>query len=127
VADAPVSVAGERPAVSVVLPVRDGAATIARAIGSIRGQTWENWELLVIDDGSSDDTRKMVDKAAGEDCRVKVIARAREGIVAALNAGLAAARGEFIARMDADDESIPYGSRSRWRFCARRRIAMWDS
>jgi glycosyltransferase involved in cell wall biosynthesis len=62
---------------------------------------------LVIDDGSSDDTREIANQAAREDCRVKVIARAREGIVAALNAGLAAARGEFIARMDADDESYP--------------------
>lgn len=93
--------------ISVLLPVRDGAATLARAIGSIRAQTFQDWELLIVDDGSTDDSRAIAEAAAREDGRVRVLAPGRAGIVAALNAGLAAARGELIARMDADDESHP--------------------
>jgi glycosyltransferase involved in cell wall biosynthesis len=99
--------AGAVTAVSVLLPVRDGAATLARAIASIRAQTFPDWELLVVDDGSIDNTRDLVTAIARDDSRIHLLARPREGLVPALNAGLAAARGEFIARMDADDESLP--------------------
>lgn len=95
------------PTVSVLLPVRDGAATIVRAIASVQAQTFARWELLVVDDGSLDATRNRVAELAHADGRVRLIPRPREGIVAALNAGLAVARGDFIARMDADDESHP--------------------
>jgi glycosyltransferase involved in cell wall biosynthesis len=95
------------PAISVVLPVRDGAATLGRALASLRAQTWTDWELIAVDDGSADATGAMLAEAARSDERVRVLARRREGIVAALNAGLAAARGEFVARMDADDEAHP--------------------
>jgi glycosyltransferase involved in cell wall biosynthesis len=93
--------------VSILLPVRDGAATLARAIASIRAQTFPDWELLIVDDGSLDHTRDLVASAAREDARIHLLARPRAGLVPALNAGLAAARGEFVARMDADDESHP--------------------
>src|SRR5262249_17515092 len=66
-----------------------------------------NWELLVIDDGSTDPTRQLVDALASADPRVRLLARERSGIADALNAGLAVARGKFVARMDADDESMP--------------------
>jgi glycosyltransferase involved in cell wall biosynthesis len=95
------------PAISVLLPVRDGAATLTRAVGSVRTQTCRDWELLIIDDGSVDDSRTIAETAAREDARVRVLPRERGGVVAALNAGLAAAGGEFIARMDADDEAHP--------------------
>lgn len=95
------------PTVSVILPVRNGAATIERAVTSIRAQTFTDWELLVVDDGSSDETRETMARIARDDSRMKVLADFEPGIVAALNAGLDAARGEFIARMDADDESLP--------------------
>jgi glycosyltransferase involved in cell wall biosynthesis len=91
----------------VVLPVRDGAATLARAIASIRAQTFPDWELLVVDDGSSDNTRDLVAAIVRDEARIQLLTRPREGLVPALNAGLAAAHGEFIARMDADDESHP--------------------
>jgi glycosyltransferase involved in cell wall biosynthesis len=90
-----------------VLPVRDAAATIARAVGSIRAQTFAAWELIVIDDGSVDGTREILDRIAREEPRLRVIGGPRAGLVAALNAGLAVADGEFVARMDADDESHP--------------------
>lgn len=96
-----------KPTISVVLPVRDGAATLGRALASLRAQTWTDWELIAVDDGSADATGAMLAEAARADARVRGIARGREGIVAALNAGLAAARGACAARMDADDEMHP--------------------
>lgn len=101
------SSASSSPRVSVLLPVRDGAATIEKAIASIRAQTFPDWELIVVDDGSHDETAAAIADFARGDDRVVVLRREREGIVSALNAGLAQARGEFVARMDADDESHP--------------------
>lgn len=95
------------PLVSVVLPARNAAPTIARAVASVRGQTLADWELLVVDDGSGDDTAAVVHAAAAGDARIRVLPQPALGLVAALNAGLAAARGEFVARLDADDESAP--------------------
>jgi len=91
----------------VVLPVRDGAATLARAVASVRVQTLAEWELLAVDDGSRDGTADLLHRLAAAEPRLRVLAPGRVGLVAALNAGLAAARGEFIARMDADDEAHP--------------------
>lgn len=95
------------PTVSVVLPVRDGAAVLARAVASLRAQTWFDWEIILVDDGSVDATPGLLAEIAREEPRVRALTRPREGLVAALNAGLAAARGEFVARMDADDEAHP--------------------
>ncbi len=93
--------------VSVLLPVRDGADTVGRAIASIRRQTWEDWELVVVDDGSTDATPEILAQLAREDARIHILTRPRQGVVAALNAGLLVARGSLLARMDADDESHP--------------------
>lgn len=90
---------------SVVLPVWNAAATLARAVESIRRQTLSDWELIAVDDGSTDSSRDMLAALARTDRRVRVLTQPHRGIVAALNAGLAAARGDVIARMDADDES----------------------
>ncbi|HUR58988.1 MAG TPA: glycosyltransferase [Opitutaceae bacterium] len=91
----------------MLLPVFNGSATLARALDSSCGQTWRDWELIAIDDGSTDETSSILQGAAQKEPRIRVIRRRHEGLVAALNAGLAAARGEFIARMDADDEAHP--------------------
>lgn len=106
-AAAPVSAVSVAPQVSVLLPAYNAAATHGRAIASIRAQTYPDWELLVIDDGSTDATRDVAAVAAGADPRVRLLAREHGGIATALNAGLAEARGTFIARMDADDTSHP--------------------
>ncbi len=93
------------PLVSVLLPVCNAAATVARAIQSIRHQTLADWELIAVDDGSTDGTRELLGELARQDNRLRLLARPHAGIVAALNAGLAEARGRLIARMDADDEA----------------------
>jgi glycosyltransferase involved in cell wall biosynthesis len=95
------------PAVSVVMPVRNAARTVAAAIASIRAQTFPDWELLVVDDGSTDESPAIAIAAASTDTRIRALHSPGSGIVAALQGGLAAARGRFIARMDADDESLP--------------------
>ena len=95
------------PLVSVVLPVRNAAATIGRAVASIRTQTLTDWELIVVDDGSTDGTRDIVRELARAEPRMRVVEQAPTGVAVAANAGAAAARGEFIARMDADDVSHP--------------------
>lgn len=96
-----------QPLVSVVMPVRDAAGTVGRAVDSIRTQTLADWELIAVDDGSTDDTPALLEAAAREEVRIRVIRAPRGGLVTALNAGLAAAKGRFIARMDGDDESHP--------------------
>lgn len=98
---------GKVPRVSVVLPVRHAAGTVARAIASIRAQTFPDWELIAVDDGSSDGTREILRALARDEPRLTLIEQDHAGVAAAANAGAAAARGEFIARMDADDVSHP--------------------
>jgi glycosyltransferase involved in cell wall biosynthesis len=95
------------PLVSVVMPVRNAATTVARAVASIRNQTLAEWELVAVDDGSTDGTRDWLRAEARREVRLRLIERPAEGIVPALNAGLAAARGRYVARMDADDENHP--------------------
>ena len=95
------------PIVSIVLPAFNAAPTIARAVKSLRAQTLRDWQLIVVDDGSTDDTAATATAAAGGDHRIDVLRGPHAGIVAALNRGLAAATAPLIARMDADDESEP--------------------
>ena len=93
------------PAISVVLPVRNGERFLREAVDSVLAQTFEDFELIVVDDGSSDLTRSIL--RGYDDRRLRVLERPPEGLVSALNAGLAAARAPLIARMDADDVSAP--------------------
>ena len=100
--------AGEAaPTVSVVLPVHNGEPYLAEAIDSILGQTFGDFELIAVDDASTDNSRRRLDDAAARDSRVCVVDGQERGLVGALNLGLSLARGEFIARMDADDISQP--------------------
>jgi glycosyltransferase involved in cell wall biosynthesis len=93
--------------VSILLPAYNAAATVHRAIESLRAQTYADWELIAVDDGSTDGTREVLLAVAVDEPRLRVLTRPHGGIVSALNAGLAVAAGEFVARMDADDESMP--------------------
>lgn len=89
------------PPVSVVLPVWNAAATLARAVESIRGQTLSDSELIAVDDGSTDGSRDMRAALARTDRRVRVLMQPHRGIAAALNAGLAAGREMWRERMPA--------------------------
>lgn len=95
------------PAVSVLLPVYNAQRYVATAIESVLTQSFDDFELILIDDGSMDHSLGILREFEQRDDRVRVISRPNTGIVGALNDGLAAARGEFIARMDADDLSLP--------------------
>lgn len=96
-----------RPAVSVLLPARDAEATVRAAVTSILGQTFTDFELVAVDDGSVDSTPAELARLAAEDPRVRVVTTPGLGLVAALHLGLEACRAPLIARMDADDESLP--------------------
>jgi glycosyltransferase involved in cell wall biosynthesis len=94
------------PAVTVLLPVFNGAKHLRAAIESVRRQSFVDFELLVIDDGSTDETAEIL--GAGADPRIRVVRNdANRGLVFSLNRGLDEARGEWIARQDADDISAP--------------------
>src|SRR5215208_1003595 len=91
------------PAISIVMPFRDAAATLSECLESIKGQTFADFELLAIDDGSADDSAAVVQQLAQHDGRVRLLRPGRVGLVAALNLGIAQAHAPLIARMDADD------------------------
>jgi glycosyltransferase involved in cell wall biosynthesis len=95
------------PLISVVLPVFNGAATITRAVASIQAQRSTDWELIVVDDGSTDQTVPILQKLAAVDQRIRLFPQPHQGIVSALNLGLNQGNAPFIARMDADDEAYP--------------------
>jgi glycosyltransferase involved in cell wall biosynthesis len=95
------------PAVSILLPVRNEARFLPAALASLRRQTFSDWELVAVDDGSTDGTAMMLAVFSREDPRVRVISRPAEGLVTALNAGLAACRAPLVARMDGDDICHP--------------------
>jgi glycosyltransferase involved in cell wall biosynthesis len=96
-------VVDNEPLISIIVPVRDGEAFIGDTLQSALGQTYRNTELIIVDDGSRDRTRAIVDQWAERDPRVRVLTQPNRGVAAARNRALAAARGQFIAPLDADD------------------------
>jgi glycosyltransferase involved in cell wall biosynthesis len=96
------------PLISVVMPVRNGARWLSEAIESIIYQTCRDFELLVIDDGSTDETPEILTNWLSRDSRIRVLRQNERGLVAALNYGLDEARGSLIARHDADDRAIAH-------------------
>ena len=92
--------------VSIVLPARDAAETLVAALTSVRRQSYPHFECIVVDDGSSDATPALARRFEQADSRFRLLARPASGLVAALNAGVAAARAPWLARMDADDEML---------------------
>ena len=93
------------PRVSVLMTVWNGAKYIAESIESILRQTFEDFEFIIIDDGSTDTTCEVIESF--HDPRIRLIRRPHEGVIAAANFGAAQARGFYIARLDADDISLP--------------------
>ena len=94
------------PLFSVVIPTYNRRDLVSRAIASVLAQTFEDFELLVVDDGSTDETARLV--LGLGDPRIRLVALAKNrGPSAARNAGIAAARGELISMLDSDDEYLP--------------------
>lgn len=89
------------------MPVRNAAATLPQALESIRRQVFTDWELVAVNDGSVDETTTLLNSAVSGDHRIRVLSHAMMGITETLQHGCAAARGRFIARMDADDVMAP--------------------
>jgi hypothetical protein len=98
---------GKPPLISVIMPVYNGEKYLTEAVESILGQTFADFELIVIDDGSTDGSAAILESFRQNDDRVIIRQHSQnQGITVALNTGLALARGKYIARMDADDNSL---------------------
>lgn len=97
------------PLVSVIVPMYNSAATVAQTVASVLAQSIADWELIVVNDGSTDDGAAIVARATAGDARVRVITQANAGLAGARNTGLAAARGRFVNFLDADDWLEPTG------------------
>jgi glycosyltransferase involved in cell wall biosynthesis len=95
------------PEISVVIPVYNAARYLEDAIASVQAQSFPDFEIIAVDDGSTDGSKQLLERIALTEPRLRVISRPNTGIVGALNDGLAAATGEFIARMDGDDICLP--------------------
>lgn len=99
---------GRMPVVTVLTAVRNGARFLPETIASIRSQTFGDWEHVIVDDASDDDTVQIVESAMRTDPRVKLVRRAeRGGPYAAANDGLSSARGRYVVRIDGDDVALP--------------------
>jgi len=90
------------PRVSILLPARNAECTLQASLASISRQTETSWECVIVDDGSTDGTRRIAAQAAARDRRFRVVSGGA-GLIAALNEGLRHCRASFVARMDADD------------------------
>jgi len=95
------------PSISVLLPVYNAKRFLIHALESLGGQTFRDYEVVAVDDGSIDSSGEILREASGRWPWLKVISQPNRGVAAALNRGLAECRGEFIARMDADDIARP--------------------
>ncbi len=93
--------------VSIIMPCYNAAAHLARSVGSVQAQTFGDWELVAIDDGSSDDTAARLATMAAGDPRIRVFTQPNGGVSRARNRGLSEARGRCIAFLDADDDWHP--------------------
>lgn len=93
------------PKVSVIIPTYNRGEFIGKAIDSVLKQTYTNYEIIVVDDGSTDDTRKVV-KSYGK--KVRYIYQENKGPSAARNRGINAAKGEYVAFLDSDDQFLPH-------------------
>lgn len=101
----PIPVTGEL--VSVIMPVRDRADIVPEAIRSVIAQEYRSWELIVVDDGSVDDTVAVLEPFAAADPRVRIVRQEPAGVSAARNRGIAVATGRYVAFLDSDNRWSP--------------------
>ena len=104
------------PTVSVVMPAYNAARFVVEAVESILSQTFGDFEFLIVDDGSTDETPEILRSFAARDARIRLTIRPNIGLVRTLNEMLESARGEFVARMDSDDVSLPERFRRQMEF-----------
>lgn len=106
--------------ISVIMPVYNGERHLEEAVASITGQTFSDFELLVVNDGSTDGTASIVRGCQSRDKRIRLLDnRFKKGIAGALNTGFEEARGKYIARADQDDINRPYRFEEQFRFLER--------
>lgn len=93
--------------ISVIIPVYNAGRTLIRAVDSILMQEYESMEVVLVDDGSTDDSAVLCDELASQEPRVRVIHKENGGVSSARNAGLEVAEGEYVMFLDADDVIRP--------------------
>ena len=94
-------------AIAIVMPCFNSARTIESAIASIRAQTFGDWELVVIDDGSTDGSDVLVRELAAHDCRIRIVCQRNSGPAVARNRGVQITTAQFVAFLDSDDAWDP--------------------
>ena len=99
---------------SIIIPCYNVAPYVERAVWSVQEQAFADWELILVDDGSTDETLSVLQALAEKDYRIRVIAQANRGVSAARNTGLCQARGEYVQFIDGDDYISSYGDVERW-------------
>ena len=97
----------EAPLISVIVPAYNAKKYLPACVASVQRQEHQNWELLLIDDGSTDGSGALCDELAAADGRVKPHHQQNAGVSAARNAGIERVRGEYVMFLDADDELMP--------------------
>lgn len=102
------------PEISVVMPVWNGERHLREAVDSILNQTFRNFEFIILDDGSTDSTPGILREYEAKDNRIRTVRLDHEGIVIALNRGVAEAKADWIARMDCDDIAQPERFAKQW-------------
>ena len=100
------------PTVSIIVPVYNAEATLARCVDSVLGQQYTDFELLLVDDGSTDGSAALCDSRAAQDARVRVLHQENAGVSAARNLALESARGTYLQFLDSDDWITPDATRS---------------
>lgn len=96
------------PEVSIIMPVYNAAEYLQRSIDSVLTQQFADWELILVDDGSTDDSPEICRRAAESDSRISVITKPNGGLSSARNAGLDRATGRYVTFVDSDDELYPH-------------------
>lgn len=97
----------QRPEITVIVPVYNVQNHVAAAISSLRAQTWTDFEAIVVDDGSTDESPFRLRQAIDDDDRFRIVQQANAGLSGARNTGLDLARGDFVAFLDSDDRYAP--------------------
>lgn len=97
----------KNPKISVIMPIYNAEPYLKEAIESILNQTYDDFEFIIINDGSEDKSLDIIKQYSKLDKRIKIVSRENKGLIYSLNEGISISSGEFIARMDGDDISMP--------------------